>query len=140
MLTPIEKRHLSRLCSKYELDPQEVDSSLTYYEVKSHLLEIAHVVDREGLAEGEFDRYSAFVEAQKENSAYNIGAECPVCASRGSGLHLKWVLNERKQRYYPYYYFAHSVKIGSEYKVKWHYVRKEKAIQILTKVQTPKLQ
>jgi len=131
MLTPIERKHLSRLCTRYDLDVQEIDSSLGYYEIKTHLLEIAHAVDREGLAEGEADRYKAFIEAQKDGGAYNIGAECPVCALRGSGLHLKWVLNEQKKRYYPYYYFAHSVKGPLGFKVKWCYVKKERALEIM---------
>jgi len=39
----------------------------------------------------------------------------------------KWVLNEQKKRYFPYYYFAHSHS-GS---ISWCYIRKKEALAIL---------
>jgi hypothetical protein len=131
MLTAVERKHLLDLCSRHRLDSQEIDSSLSYYENKSHLLEIAHVVDHEGLAEAEVERYEAFIEAQRNNSVYNIGAICPKCGGRGSGLHLKWVLNTRKRRYYPYYYFAHSFRMYGKFKVKWHYIKRLEAFEAM---------
>jgi hypothetical protein len=32
---------------------------------------------------------------------------CPKCGLEGSGPYKRWVLNSRKTRYEPYYYFAH---------------------------------
>jgi len=52
---------------------------------------------------------------------------CPRCGKEGSGLHEKWVLNEQKVRYEPYYSFAHS-KDG---KVVWCYIAKRLAIEII---------
>lgn len=43
-------------------------------------------------------------------------------------MHKKWVLNEQKRRYYPYYYFAHS-KDGE---IDWCYIRKAFALEILS--------
>jgi len=116
MLSPIERKHLLALCSRHSLDAQEIDSSLSYYENKAHLLALAHVVDLEGYAQAELDRIAL--------SRHNGGALCPVCGERGSGPHAKWVLNARKKRYYPYFYFAHSFRALGKYRVKWHYVRK----------------
>jgi hypothetical protein len=132
MLTWIERKHLRDLCSRFEVDTQEIDGSLTYYENKTHLITIAHAVDREGLAEREIDRYEAFVKAQRDGGIYNVGAKCPVCRGRGSGLHLKWVLNEQKRRYYPYYYMAHSIKDDRGYRVKWCYMRKALAFEVMS--------
>jgi hypothetical protein len=39
-LTPIEEKHLEDLAEKLEVDPQEIDHSISYYENKEHLQEI----------------------------------------------------------------------------------------------------
>ena len=47
---------------------------------------------------------------------------CPRCGAPGSGPYARWVLNTRKQRYEPYYYFAHK----SNGRLKWCYLGREK--------------
>jgi len=42
----LEFRHLKRLCDKYGLDYQELDNTLTYYENKKHLLELARMLSQ----------------------------------------------------------------------------------------------
>jgi len=133
MLRPVERKHLLDLCSRHEIDSQEIDSALSYYENKAHLLALAHVVDLEGLAEAELERYQALLKAQKNGGIYNIGALCPKCGERGSGLHLKWVLNARKRRYYPYYYFAHSFRALGKYRVRWHYIKRQEAFEAMNR-------
>jgi hypothetical protein len=57
---------------------------------------------------------------------------CPRCGEKGYGIFTKWVLNERKQRFEPYYYFAHREK--DEYghaRQTWCYIRKAMALAIL---------
>lgn len=59
------------------------------------------------------------------------GSICPRCGKLGSGLHKKWVLNESGRKYYPYYWFAHSVKKKGEKALDWCYIRKKIALKIL---------
>jgi len=122
---------LKRLCKRFELDPMEIDSSISYIENKEHLLSLVPRLLRDQGFQGEYERYQAMQEARAHQGPYNKGAICPNCGEAGSGLHMKWVLNERKTRYEPYYSFAHSIKIEGHYRVKWHYVRKQRAIEIL---------
>jgi len=129
-MTFIEKRHLSRLCQKHELDRAEIDSSLTYFENKNHLLTLVPGSQ----LERESQRLLSWFETTNQEREYRKGALCPKCGSSGSGLHQKWVLNWRKHKYEPYYYFAHSRK-G---KVAWCYIRKKAAIEILTDPETAK--
>jgi hypothetical protein len=56
---------------------------------------------------------------------------CPKCRKVGSGLYQKWVLNEQKVKYFPYFYFAHPYQNNGENKVCWHYIRKKRALKIL---------
>ncbi|MHA1631777.1 MAG: hypothetical protein ACTSXC_03065 [Candidatus Freyarchaeota archaeon] len=52
---------------------------------------------------------------------------CPVCGKEGSGIYRKWVLNAKKKRYEPYYYFAHRYKDeNGKWRIKWCYVGKAK--------------
>jgi len=41
------------------------------------------------------------------------------------------VLNEQKKRYEPYYWFAHPWSNRGKKGVKWHYIRKKRALEIL---------
>lgn len=59
------------------------------------------------------------------------GTLCPKCSKKGSGLHTTWVLNAIKKRYEPYYRFAHSVKIDGVEAIKWCYIPKAEAVEIL---------
>ena len=43
----------------------------------------------------------------------------------------KWVLNEQKVRYEPYYYFAHPWSEDGKKGIKWCYVRKAFAAKLL---------
>ena len=56
---------------------------------------------------------------------------CPRCGQLGSGLHEKWVLNEQKTKYFPYYWVAHSVKKLGKWAIKWCYVKKKTALAML---------
>lgn len=123
----IERYELTKLCTRLEIDTQEIDSSLTYFENKSHILGLVPSLDRDTLFERQYQRY----QAQRERGSYHKGAICPKCGQVGSGIHLKWVLNESKTRYYPYYYFAHSTQALGKYRVSWHYIRKARALEIL---------
>jgi hypothetical protein len=125
---PIELKHLSRLCEKFELDPFEIDHSLTYYENKKHLLSLVSG----SLFESASKRDYAFFENTEQSHNYRKGSICPRCRGEGSGLHPKWVLNSRKKRYEPYWYFAHSTSKG----VKWCYINKRLAIEILSSPET----
>jgi hypothetical protein len=130
-MTPLERRHLERLCKRFEVDPFEIDSSLTYWENKRHLRGLVSGKDLEALAERESARYEAQQASREPNGHYHKGALCPKCGKEGSGLHVKWVLNEQKRLYEPYYSFAHSVKVDGHYRVKWHYVRKAHATALI---------
>jgi hypothetical protein len=127
----IEVKHLHRLCERLEVDRAEIDSSITYVENKSHILSMGLGRDLDTLAAREVPRYEAEREARHAQGSYHKGAICPKCGKGGSGLHVKWVLNEQKRRYEPYYSFAHSIKIQGAFKVQWHYVRKARALEIL---------
>jgi len=131
MMTTIEIKHLERFCQRHGIDPFEVDSSLTYWENKKHLKSLITRSDLESLAEQEVDRYESSRASREPNGHYHKGALCPKCGLEGSGLHTKWVLNEQKRRYEPYYYFAHSVREEARYKVKWHYIRKQQATALI---------
>ena len=131
-MTPIEIKWLHTICQSFELDTMEIDSSITYRENKAHLLSLPSARSKEELFLRELDRYEAMSEARPPQGSYHKGALCPKCGSTGSGLHTVWVLNEQKKRYEPYYRFAHSVKIEGHYRVKWHYIRKAQAIEILS--------
>lgn len=127
----IELMQLGKICERHEIDHMEIDPSLTYVENKKHVLSLVPGLSRDQLFEDEYQRFQAMQEARSHQGGYHKGATCPNCGLSGSGLHLKWVLNERKRRYEPYFSFAHSVKEGEKYKVKWHYVRKQRALEIL---------
>jgi len=58
-------------------------------------------------------------------------ATCPTCGKVGSGMYAKWVLNEQKVRYEPYYYFAHPWSKEGGKGLNWCYVRKLLAVKIL---------
>jgi len=48
---------------------------------------------------------------------------CPRCGSIGSGIYKRWVLNSQKNRYEPYYYFAHKYKKeDGKWSIKWCYL------------------
>jgi len=48
---------------------------------------------------------------------------CPVCGQPGSGIYQRYVLNGAKDRYEPYLYFAHRVKVpGKGWTIKWCYI------------------
>jgi len=51
---------------------------------------------------------------------------CPRCKAEGSGPYARWVLNNRKQRYEPYSYFAH--KDGK--RIRWCYLGREYGKQL----------
>jgi len=61
----------------------------------------------------------------------SLRAVCPKCGKVGSGIYSKWVLNEQKRRYEPYYWFAHPWSSGGKKGTKWHYIRKKRALEIL---------
>jgi len=44
-MTPLERRHLERICDKYEIDYYEIDSGISYYENKEHLMGIVRMLD-----------------------------------------------------------------------------------------------
>jgi len=60
-----------------------------------------------------------------------LRAKCPRCGKVGSGIYRKWVLNERKKRFEPYFSFAHPWSGNNKRGVKWHYIRKKRALEIL---------
>jgi len=128
----VEKEHLRKFCKTHELDPMEIDSSITYWENKAHLKSLVPNRDLDQLGQLAQERYEAQVESSHTTGTYHKGAICPKCSKQGSGLHSRWVLNEQKRRYEPYYYFAHSVKINGAFKVQWHYIAKAQAIEILS--------
>lgn len=127
----IEIKHLKDLCERLDVDRAEIDSSITYAENKSHIKSLGLGKDLDMLAERELDRFEAQQEARHAQGSYHKGAICPKCGAQGSGLHTVWVLNEQKRRYEPYFRFAHSVKLDGRFKVKWHYIRKAQALEIL---------
>ena len=49
-MTHIERMHLLATCKKFELDPQEIDNEINYYENKKHLQELA---SEKGFSEAE---------------------------------------------------------------------------------------
>ena len=55
------------------------------------------------------------------------GHICPRCGKRGSKITARWVLNDRKHRYEPYYYVGHSVRVKGLFTVKWCYIPKKGA-------------
>jgi hypothetical protein len=61
----------------------------------------------------------------------SLRATCPKCGKVGSGIYSKWVLNEQKRRYEPYYWFAHPWSEKGKRGVHWHYIRKKRALEIL---------
>jgi hypothetical protein len=61
----------------------------------------------------------------------SLRAVCPKCGKVGSGIYTKWVLNEQKKRYEPYYWFAHPIRKKGKWGIKWHYIRKKRAQEIL---------
>jgi len=61
-----------------------------------------------------------------------LRAKCPKCGKVGSGMYSRWVLNEQKKRYEPYYYFAHPWSRRGGRGVKWCYIRKKRAQEILS--------
>jgi hypothetical protein len=63
------------------------------------------------------------------------GVLCPKCGEKGS-LHWRWVLNPKQKRYQPYYYVAHYQGKGKY--VKWHYVPRAVAEEILRSYGIPK--
>lgn len=133
---PIELKHLSSLCKKFELDPFEIDHSLTYYENKKHLLSLVSCGVSSPLFESASKRDLAYFEnaelRHEQRHEYRKGSICPRCRESGSGMHPKWVLNHQKRRYEPYWYFAHSVNN----RVKWCYVNKRLALEILSSPET----
>jgi len=52
---------------------------------------------------------------------------CPICGRPGSGPYARWVMNVRKKRFEPYYYFAHKHR-GC---IKWCYIPKKLVGEIL---------
>ena len=56
-MKPLERRHLVRLCKKHGIDTQEIDSSLTYWENKDHLMEIARILNGSIRMEEQEKRY-----------------------------------------------------------------------------------
>lgn len=127
----IEIMHLKGLCEKFEIDSMEIDPSISYVENRKHIVSLVPGLGRDQMFEEEYQKYQAMQEARKHEGGYHKGATCPNCGLAGSGLHMKWVLNESKRRYEPYFSFAHSVKIAGLYKVKWHYIRKQRALEIM---------
>ena len=58
------------------------------------------------------------------------GLRCSVCGKHGSGPHARYVLNERKKRYEPYFYMAHYLKkVGNTKKVKWCYLGRRRDLR-----------
>ena len=64
-MTHIERMHLLAACKKFELDPQEIDNTLNYYENKKHLQELA---SEKGFSEAEIT--SAEQEQKEWTSQY----------------------------------------------------------------------
>ena len=44
-MTPLERRHLIKICDKYGIDYYEIDSAIDYYENKEHLMGIVRMLD-----------------------------------------------------------------------------------------------
>lgn len=44
-MNPLEWRHLVRICDKYGIDHYEIDSGISYYENKEHLMGIVRMID-----------------------------------------------------------------------------------------------
>ena len=44
-MTPLERRHLEKICDKYGIDYYEIDSAINYYENKEHLMGIVRMLD-----------------------------------------------------------------------------------------------
>ena len=44
-MTPLERRHLIKICDKYGIDYYEIDSAIDYYENKKHLMGIVRMLD-----------------------------------------------------------------------------------------------
>jgi len=108
----IELQNLKRLAARFELDPMEIDSSLSYAENKAHLTALAEAYGKKDCFE------------EKALAAYEAFKTCPKCHEKGVGLYSKWVLNAVKRRYEPYYYYAHSYKANGKWKIKWCYIGK----------------
>jgi hypothetical protein len=77
-MTHIELMHLHALIQKYELDPQEVDSQIGYYENKKHLLEL---ISRQGhdftetdldTIEDQFENYLDHLKSELEENGFTV--------------------------------------------------------------------
>ena len=44
-MTPLERRHLEKICDKYGIDYYEIDSAIDYSENKEHLMGIVRMLD-----------------------------------------------------------------------------------------------
>lgn len=61
-----------------------------------------------------------------------VGCICPRCGERGSRIVSRWVLNDRKQRFEPYYYVGHSSRNENGETVNWCYIKKKLAEELLS--------
>jgi hypothetical protein len=59
-MSHLEKMHLLSQCKELEIDPQEIDSSINYYENKKHLEDLAK---QKGVSEEELHGQEAKIEA-----------------------------------------------------------------------------
>lgn len=131
----LERAHLERFCALRGLDVQEIDSGVTYYENLKHLRGLIVGGEDPRAREDRMEDYTqSWIEAHRRRG-YRPSRDCPRCGKPGSGLHARWVLNDRKQRFEPYFYVAHSRKGLIGYYVKWCYVRKAQAIQELQELE-----
>ena len=82
-LSGIERKHLMAITKRFDLDPQEVDSTLTYNENKNHLYELAR---EKGFSESEvsgtereleiwvnqYDEYLSHLKTELEGAGYDV--------------------------------------------------------------------
>jgi len=82
-MSGIERRHLLAFCKQFELDPQEIDDSITYYENKDHLQELARergvseeeIVGAEqqiDLITAQYEQYLGHLRSELESAGYVI--------------------------------------------------------------------
>ena len=74
-MNSLERYTLLRYCRKYDIDPQEIDSTLTYYENKQHLRSIFKMLNN-SLDMFELARMSAQWDQYVKQNALTYYAAC----------------------------------------------------------------
>jgi len=82
-MTHIERMHLLAACKQFEVDPQEIDSELNYYENREHIQELARM---KGFTEAEitsmeqeqkewtsqYEQYLGSLKSELESAGYDV--------------------------------------------------------------------